>query len=141
MPLPIPTCGYHHKLESSETTYLAVFVPAGTLGLDVYWNLSTSLTNQKTLSIREISYPTSQEPFSMFYSFPSTQTVSCTFMYISFFSDRLFKTECNFTFHHWILWRYETITSGCSDYVLYIFERDKGSIVAFAQNIGVIRAF
>ena len=58
----------------------------------------------------------------MFLSFPFFQTVSCTFMYISFSSDRLFKTESEQLIVHWILWRYVVVQSGGGFYVLYIIE-------------------
>ena len=77
----------------------------------------------------------------MSFTFPFFQTVSLNVKYILFNPDRLFKTESEQLIVHWILWRYVIIMPGFSDYVLYIFERDRGSIVTFAQNIGVIRAF
>ena len=72
----------------------------------------------------------------MFLSFPSTQTVSCTFMYISFFPDRLFKTESEQLIVHWILWRYVIVQSERGLYVLYIFECDSLDFVDIAQKSG-----
>lgn len=77
----------------------------------------------------------------MSFTSSSTQTVSCYVFYIPFNPDRLFKTESEQLIVHWILWRYEIIMPGFSDYVLYINSFETSSFVDIAQEAGLISAF
>ena len=72
----------------------------------------------------------------MFLTSSSTQTDSCTFPYIPFNPDRLFETDSDLSFFHWILWRYVVVQSDGGFYVLYIFECDRELFVKFAQKQG-----
>ena len=56
----------------------------------------------------------------MFLTSLSTQTVYLNVKYIPFNPDRLFKTDSDLSFFHWILWRYVVVQSGGEFYVLYI---------------------
>ena len=58
----------------------------------------------------------------MSFTFPSTQTVSCTVSYIILNPDRLFETDSDLSFFHWILWRYVVVQSDGGFYVLYIIK-------------------
>ena len=71
----------------------------------------------------------------MFLTSSSTQTDSCTFPYIPFNPDRLFETDSDLSFFHWILWRYVVVQSDGGFYVMYIICFEMSAFVTFAQKL------